>query len=291
MVRAVIAGFLDELDGRTEFDAVRDFSGPFPVDIISRMLGVPEPDRQQIRHWLDIVLTREEGEMGYGEAQHQAMVEMGTYFYELAVAKRANPADDMISRLTQVEVEGDDGEPTSLDDVEIAGFISLLGGAGAETVTKLVANAVVLFHRHPDQWQAVVADRSLIPVRWRRSCGTCRPRSTRVGGRCETSSSTARPSRRATPSSSSPARPPATSGSSISPIGSTSPARRTSRSASGTASTAASAPPSPAWRAASPSTSSPPGSRTFTVDEGRLERVHMSNVAGYASVPVSLPSA
>ena len=69
-----------------------------------------------------------------------------------------NPADDMLSRLTQVTVDRGDGAETGLDDDEIAGFASLLGGAGAETVTKLVGNAVVLFARHPDQWQKVLDD-------------------------------------------------------------------------------------------------------------------------------------
>ncbi|MGH8920546.1 MAG: cytochrome P450, partial [Actinomycetes bacterium] len=50
------------------------------------------------------------------------------------------------------------------DDAEIAGFAALLGGAGAETVTKLVGNAVVLFGRHPDQWNRVVDDPSAIPA-------------------------------------------------------------------------------------------------------------------------------
>src|SRR5262249_18364012 len=43
-------------------------------------------------------------------------------------------------------------------------FATLLGGAGAETVTKLVGNAVVLFHRHPDQWQRVVDEPARIPA-------------------------------------------------------------------------------------------------------------------------------
>ncbi|HYZ98513.1 MAG TPA: cytochrome P450, partial [Acidimicrobiales bacterium] len=64
---------------------------------------------------------------------------------------------------TQVTVDRGDGEQTGLDDGEIAGFASLLGGAGAETVTKLVGNAVVLFSRHPDQWQKVLGDRETIP--------------------------------------------------------------------------------------------------------------------------------
>ena len=53
---------------------------------------------------------------------------------------------------------------TGLDDGEIAGFAGLLGGAGAETVTKLVGNAVVLFDRHPDQWQRILDDPAAIPA-------------------------------------------------------------------------------------------------------------------------------
>ena len=51
-----------------------------------------------------------------------------------------------------------------LDDLEIAAFASLLGGAGAETVTKLVGNAVYLFGKNPDQWQNLQEDRSKIPA-------------------------------------------------------------------------------------------------------------------------------
>ena len=47
--------------GPTSFDVVADFSGPFPVEIICRMLGVPDGERQQIRHWLDLMLERAPG--------------------------------------------------------------------------------------------------------------------------------------------------------------------------------------------------------------------------------------
>lgn len=101
--------------------------------------------------------------MDYDDAAKAAMVETGAYFYELAAEKRRNPDDGMIAQLTEVEVADDDGVMHKLDDVEIAGFATLLGGAGAETVTKLVGNAVVLFDGHRDQWQAVVDDRDAIP--------------------------------------------------------------------------------------------------------------------------------
>lgn len=163
MVREVIVGHLDDLDGRDEVDLVAEFSAYFPVEIISRMLGIPPDMRQQVRLWLDQTLRREIGQPKASATSTDAAFAMGAYFYELSVDKRARPGDDMLSRLTQVEVEDDDGNVVGLDDVAIAGFGSLIGGAGAETVTKLVGNAVVEFARHPDQWAMVREDPSLIP--------------------------------------------------------------------------------------------------------------------------------
>jgi len=152
MVREVITGFLNDLAPRRSFDAVSDFAGPFPVEVISRMLGIPANDRQQIRHWADEFLTREVGATHYSEQAMQAMLQFSTYLYQLVVEKRAKPADDMLGALCAAEVLRDDGETTALDDIEITGFATLLAGAGAETVTKLMANAVVLFARNPGEW-------------------------------------------------------------------------------------------------------------------------------------------
>jgi cytochrome P450 len=163
MVREVISGFVEPLTERETFDAVADFSAPFPVEIISRMLGVPEGERQQIREWLDLSLHREPGEMDPTPEGMAATLESAAYWQDLAREKRRRPGDDMLSRLTQVTVDRGDGVDTGLDDREIAGFAALLGGAGAETVTKLVGNAVVLFDEHPDQWRRVADDPGGIP--------------------------------------------------------------------------------------------------------------------------------
>ncbi len=162
MIRAVIVELLAANDGRARFDGIEDFAALFPVEIICRMLGVPAEMRQQVRHWIDRMLTREAGSIHFSEDARQASVEMGTYFFELVRHKRAHPAEDMLTRLTEAELETDDGT-TRLDDVEIAGFGALLGGAGAETVTKLMGNAFVLFDRHPEQWRMAREDPGLLP--------------------------------------------------------------------------------------------------------------------------------
>lgn len=167
MVRSTIQRFLDGCDPEG-FDAVGDFASQFPVEIISTMLGVPEGERHQIKDWLDIFLHREPGEMEMGPTAASAMADMGMYYFGLIQQRRENPTDDMISDLVRVEVVREDGEnqgeTTRLDDMEIAGFLTLLGGAGAETVVKQVGNAIALFADHPEQWADLNAHREKIPA-------------------------------------------------------------------------------------------------------------------------------
>jgi cytochrome P450 len=147
-----------------EFDVVQDFSGPFPVEVITAMAGVPDEYRQQVRHWIDISLTREPGQIEYSEAGMKANVDTAMFYYNLIQDRRKEPQDDMISRLIAAEIPADDGNVRRLDDIEITGFATLLGGAGAETVTKLIGTAMVTFARNPEEWQKLLDDRSKVPA-------------------------------------------------------------------------------------------------------------------------------
>ena len=146
------------------FDVVQEFSAFFPVEVITRMLGVPEDRRQQVRQWVDTSLHREPGQVEMSQDGMQAVAEAMGLYYELIQQRRTEPQDDMFTRLVQAEIEREDGQQQSLDDFEIAGFATLLGGAGAETVTKLIGTAAVTFARNPDQWQKLLDDRSKIPA-------------------------------------------------------------------------------------------------------------------------------
>jgi cytochrome P450 len=159
----LVEHYLSKVDP-DNFDVVQDFSGPFPVEVITRMAGVPEDYRQQVRHWIDKGLEVKPGQIEMSEENLQANMDAGVYYFGLVQERRANPQDDMISRLIAAEIPGENGEMRKLDDIEITGFVALLGGAGAETVTKLVGSAMVEFARHPEQWQMLLDDRSLVPA-------------------------------------------------------------------------------------------------------------------------------
>jgi len=159
----VITKYLDAVQGEPGFDAVTDFAAPFPVEVISAILGVPEADRQQIRHWTDAMLLRRPNDPNpTPEGMHAGLSQI-LYFLELIKDRRVHPSDGMIDQLIAVEVEGDDGRMQQLTDEEVAGFSTLLAAAGSETVTKLVGSAVVLFARNPGEWQKVLADPGKIP--------------------------------------------------------------------------------------------------------------------------------
>lgn len=146
------------------FDVVSDFAALFPVEVITSMLGVPAGLRQQVRLWIDEQLHREPGQIEVSEAGIEAMAQTWLMYYDLIGKRRAEPRDDMISRLVAAEIEREHGRLTRLRNSEIAGFATLLGGAGAETVTKLMGSAAVVFARHPEQWRMLHEDRSKIPA-------------------------------------------------------------------------------------------------------------------------------
>jgi len=146
------------------FDVVQDLSGTFPVEVITTMLGVPEEQAQQVRHWIDESLTREPGQVEVGESGMQANINTAMLYYDLVKQRRDAPRDDLFTKLVDAELECENGDKRRLDDLEIAGFATLLGGAGAETVTKLIGNAPVVFGRFPEQWQKLLDDRSKIPA-------------------------------------------------------------------------------------------------------------------------------
>jgi cytochrome P450 len=163
MVTETIDRYISRVD-HDRFDVVQDFSARFPVDVITQMLGVPEEYRQQVGQWVDTSLRREPGQIEMSEEGLQAVGESIGLYYQLIQERRAEPRDDMFSRLIAAEVAREDGEKETLDDFEIAGFATLLGGAGAETVTKLIGNAAATFARFPDQWQMLLDDRTKIPA-------------------------------------------------------------------------------------------------------------------------------
>jgi len=162
-IRRTAIELAEQMRGAGRCDFIADFAARLPIAVISAMIGVPAADRDMIREWTDESLSRDADNPQIPARALAASARLGQYFYALATEKRAHPGDDMTSLLAHAEVIDEAGEPQRLTDAELVGFCTLLSAAGNETVTKLLGNAIVLLARHPDQRRRLVEDPRRIP--------------------------------------------------------------------------------------------------------------------------------
>jgi cytochrome P450 len=154
---------IDQFADRGSADLSREFTFPYPAQIIASLLGLPRKDYPQFQRWsvalLSILFNRERG-LAASEALRE-------YFIPILAARRQQPRDDLISGLAQAEIDGE-----RLSDEEIFSFLRLLLPAGVETTYRSLGNLLFALLSDVDQLAAVRSDRSLIPqaveeaIRW-----------------------------------------------------------------------------------------------------------------------------
>jgi cytochrome P450 len=162
-IRALATTYLDRIVDARRCDFIRDFAALLPIEVISLMIGVPAADRTMIREWTDRTLTRDPDSPAIPPDAIAAHVEVLQYFMAFVAERRRAPQDDMASLLIAAEFVNEHGRTERLTDLEIVAFCNLLAAAGNETVTKLLGNAAVLLSRHPAERAKLVADPARTP--------------------------------------------------------------------------------------------------------------------------------
>ena len=161
-IRELAARYLDRAleaeGGRCEF--IGDVAGRLPMDVISELLGVPEADRDELRARADTIVHREEGMVDVPPAGIEASIAVIRYFIELVKEREQRPREDLTSALLAAELDGD-----RLRKRDVVAFLHLMIVAGNETTTKLLGNAAYWLWRNPAEAERVRADPALVP-RW-----------------------------------------------------------------------------------------------------------------------------
>jgi cytochrome P450 len=153
LVEVVVDELIDRFAGRGRADLVRELTFAFPVQVIARILGLPREDYPTFQR-LSIEMLSVMVKWDRGIAASQSLRE---YFARMLDERRHNPADDLISDLAVAEIDGE-----RLSDDEIFAFLRLMLPAGVETTYRSSGNLLFALLNHPDQLEAVRADRSLV---------------------------------------------------------------------------------------------------------------------------------
>ena len=139
---------IDECIERGEINFVEDFSAKLTVYVIAEMTGVPQDEAMQIRDWTLRIVPYEglptfapEIPAEWIESTTAVMDEMHEFFVAKVAERAKSPQDDVMSDLMRA----------GLTQREAISFSKLLTLAGNETTTNLIANAIRLMWRYPDQ--------------------------------------------------------------------------------------------------------------------------------------------
>ena len=160
---------LDRVCEQGTCDFVRDIAAPLPMIVIGDLLGVEPEDRDRLLTWSDDMVSSQGGNATTRQivAAAHASEEYKEYATAVMERRRAEPTDDLMSILVHAEVDGD-----RLDDENIIFESLLILIGGDETTRHVLSGGVYEMLRARSQWEALLADRSLIPsaveemIRW-----------------------------------------------------------------------------------------------------------------------------
>ncbi|MEZ0356951.1 cytochrome P450 [Mycobacterium sp. SA01] len=134
-------------------DFVDDIAMQLPLLAIADLLGVPEDDRQKLFHWTNSIMNTDDPDFNDVDPI-EANAELMGYAYSMAEQRRQCPADDIVTRLVEADLDGE-----SLSEVEFAFFVILLAVAGNETTRNAMTHGMNAFFENPDQWELFKRER------------------------------------------------------------------------------------------------------------------------------------
>ena len=149
---------LDRAADKGGIELIDELAFPVPFKVISELLDMPTERADELRTWSQqLTLGLEPGAtLADFDTAEAAILQLVPYLVEIIDRRRQSPGDDLLSRLLDVEDEGD-----TLSAAELIAFVVLLYVAGHETTVNLIGNGTLALLRHPDQLRLWRDDPSL----------------------------------------------------------------------------------------------------------------------------------
>lgn len=157
-IRGIANELIDAFD-RDDCEFMAAFADQLPIRVISHILGVPQADHADFASWNAAITWALSAEL----AEHRAEVEWGianlaTYVHALIEDRKATPRDDLVTGLLAAQSQ----DPERTED-DVASMIMSLLFAGHDTTRNQLGLGMWFFAHHPDQWQRLRDDPTLVP--------------------------------------------------------------------------------------------------------------------------------
>lgn len=150
-IQQLATEIVDGVIDKGECDFVSEIAGEMPSFVIADLMGLPLSDGRELYKLTEVIHSTPESLPE--NAISEAVMKMFAYGQEVINEKRANPADDLASKLLAAEVDG-----KKLTDFEFLLFFMLLVDAGGDTTRNLVATGMYELLSHPEQLALLKSD-------------------------------------------------------------------------------------------------------------------------------------
>lgn len=150
-LRTAAHELIDAFAARGACEFVADFADAYPSLGLCELIGVPFEDRERFRGWANTIGVGF-SPIELAERIHEvdaALTELLAYTGELAAKRRAEPRNDLVTRIAQA------GSDDGWSDEMIRGAIAGLVFAGHETTKNQLGWMVAVLGERPAIWEAV----------------------------------------------------------------------------------------------------------------------------------------
>lgn len=159
-IRRYCVNCLDPLVGSDGFDVIAELAAMMPMRVIGMLLGIPESEQVSVRDANDANLrTRPGAPMKVADPDRIAD---GRIYADYVEWRAANPSDDLMTALLNVEFTDETGVHRKLTRKEVLHYTQVVAGAGNETTGRLIGWLAKVLAEHPDQRRQIAEDRSLL---------------------------------------------------------------------------------------------------------------------------------
>ena len=147
---AVAVRAATECAGAASFDFVRSFSSKVTVDTILHMLGLPQQDPAEIRSKVVLSISTDKASKGRNPKMNEAFADISNVLSDAVAMRRRNPADDLITKLAEAEIDGD-----ALTEREVVLTTAMFVVAGVESLSSFMSIFAMNMAQMPDVQDAL----------------------------------------------------------------------------------------------------------------------------------------
>ena len=175
-LRATIDELLDGVAADGDFEVVSGLAAPLPSRLIARLLGFPEDRWRDVQRWSESIMRFDAAARDVDAlfGLSAAIEEFVALLEEIAPQRRGCPADDLVSVWVNADIgdRSDKGDGVGYSDRRMLHETGLFIAGGAETTRTAISHGLRAFADHPDQWDLLAAEPSLVPgaveevIRW-----------------------------------------------------------------------------------------------------------------------------